>query len=258
MSIRFGVCSSFEKIPDLIEAGYDYLEFGFNALVNMSEDDFKKACDTVKANNFYAESFNTFFPGDMKLVGHEVDIERIKAHCEKGLKRAAALGGKVVVIGSGAARKVCACGNKEKAYEQFAEALGIVGDIAKEYGITVVVEPLNEGETNLINTVSEGLEICKKVNRENVKCLADFFHVYKSGESLDAVRNEGKNLGHLHLARANDDRAMPYEEDIPTVEEWAKAVKDSGYEGRLSLEGVYDPEFKECIVRTRKILKVFE
>ncbi len=258
MSIRFGVCASFDNIPDLIEAGYDYLEFGFNVLVNMSEEDYKKALDTVKEHNFFAESFNGFFPGDMRLVGHEVDIDRIKAHCEKGLERAASLGGKVVVIGSGAARKVCACGNKEKAYEQFAEVLGLVGDLAKKYGITVVVEPLNTGETNLINTVAEGLELCKKVNRDNVKGLADFFHVYKSGESLDAIRNEGKNLGHLHLARANDDRAMPYEEDIPTIKEWAKAVKESGYEGRLSLEGGYKPEFKECIIRTRKIIKEFE
>lgn len=34
--MRFGVCASFENIPTLIEAGYDYLEFNFTSLVEMS------------------------------------------------------------------------------------------------------------------------------------------------------------------------------------------------------------------------------
>lgn len=52
--------------------------------------------------------------------------------------------------------------------------LGTLGDVAAKYGITVVVEPLQTKETNLINTVAEGIEIVKKVDRPNVKCLADF------------------------------------------------------------------------------------
>ena len=90
-----------------------------------------------------------------------------------------------------------------------------------------------------------------------MKTLADFYHVYRSGETLDAIRNNEGWLAHLHLARANDDRAMPYDEDIPKIEEWANAVIKSGYKGNLSLEGSYLPEFDECMHRTRKIIDCF-
>lgn len=257
MSVRFGVCTTFDKIPTLIDAGYDYIEFNFTTLVKMTDEEFEQAKATVEKYNFKAEAYNCFFPGEVRLTGPDVDFDLIAAHIEKGMARAAALGGKVTVIGSGRSRNILDGFDFNEGYNQFAKVLSIAGDIAAKYGIMVVVEPLNTKETNLINTVAQGIEICKKVGKPNVKSLADFFHVYKSGETLDAIRNNDGMLGHLHIARANDDRAMPYEEDIPKVEEWAAAVKESGYEGRLSLEGGYRPEFEECIYHTRKIIDCF-
>ena len=257
MSVRFGVCTTFDKIPTLIDAGYDYLEFGFSNLVKMTEEDFEKAKETVAKYKFYAESYNGFFPAEIRLTGPDVNYDVIAEHAEKGFKRAAELGGKVTVVGSGGSRNVPEGFDFETAYNQFAKVLGLLGDIAAKYGILVVVEPLRTEETNLINTVAQGIEIVKKVNKPNVKSLADFFHVYKSGETLDAIRYNDGWLGHLHIARANADRAMPFEEDIPKVQEWAAAVKESGYEGRLSLEGGYTPEFTECVNRTRKIIDCF-
>lgn len=110
---------------------------------------------------------------------------------------------------------------------------------------------------NLINTVEQGIEIVKKVNKPNVKALADFYHVYRNSETLDAIRHNDGWLAHLHLARTNDDRTMPYDEDIFKIEEWASAVRESGYKGNLSLEGSYLPEFDECMHRTRKIIERF-
>ncbi len=257
MSVRFGVCTTFDKIPTLIDAGYDYIEFSFGNLVKMSEEEFEQTKATVEKYKFYAESYNGFFPGEIRITGPDVDYDIITAHAEKGMARAAQLGGKVTVVGSGKSRNVPEGFDRDLAYDQFVKVLGLVGDVAAKYGIMVVVEPLTTEETNLINTVAEGIEIVKKVNKPNVKSLADFFHVYKSGETLDAIRNNDGLLGHLHIARANDDRAMPYEEDVPKVEEWAAAVKESGYEGRLSLEGIYLPEFTECMHRTRKIIECF-
>lgn len=255
--MRFGVCASFENIPTLIEAGYDYLEFNFTSLVEMSEEKFKQAKATVKKYNFYAESFNCFFPWNIHLTGPDVDYERIVSHIRAGMPRASALGGKICVIGSGGSRKIPDDFDFDTGYEQFAKVLGIASDIAAEYGISIVVEPLQSDETNLINTVEQGIEIVKKVNKPNLKSLADFYHVYRSGETLDAIRNNEGWLAHLHLARANDDRAMPYDEDIPKIEEWANAVRESGYKGNLSLEGSYLPEFDECIHHTRKTIDCF-
>ena len=257
MSIRLGVCTSFHNIPTLIDAGYDYIEFNFTSLVQMTDEEFAQAKALVEKYDFYAESFNCFFPGEMRLTGPDVDYDLITAYIEKGMARAAALGAKVTVIGSGGSRKIPDGFDFATGYDQFSKVLSLAGDIASKYGIMVVVEPLHARETNLINTVAQGIEMVKKVNKPNVKVNADFYHMYKSEETLDAIRYNDGWLGHLHLARANDDRAMPYEEDTHKVKEWANAVKESGYEGRLSLEGSYLPEFAECMHRTRKIIECF-
>ena len=34
MKMRFGVCASFEKLPEIIEAGYDYVEVRVNEIAD--------------------------------------------------------------------------------------------------------------------------------------------------------------------------------------------------------------------------------
>ena len=255
--IRFGVCGSIDKMPIVKEQGYDYLEMSFSALTAMSEEEYREVLGMTAQYDMKVEAYNGFFPGDIMIVGENVDYDVIAAHAQKGMKRAAALGGKIAVIGSGRSRKVPEGFDFETAHDQFAKTLRICGEIAEKYGMTIVVEPLQTKETNLINTVAEGMEICQKVNHPAVKCLADFFHVFCSGETLDAIRDGGQMLAHLHIARANEDRCMPTEEDIPKVREWAAAVKANGYSGRLSLEGAYPGDYAQCLASTRKIVDIF-
>ena len=255
--IRFGVCGSIDKMPIVKEQGFDYLEMSFSSLVAMSEEEYIKVLEMTAQYDMKVEAYNGFFPGDIAIVGENVDYDVIAAHAEKGMKRAAALGGKVAVIGSGKSRTIPEGFDYDTAYGQFAKTLRICGEIAAKYGMTIVVEPLQTKETNLINTVAAGMEICKRVDHPAVKCLADFYHVFRSGESLDAIREGKEMLAHLHIARANEDRCMPGEEDIPQVREWAAAVKENGYSGRLSLEGSYPGDYAECLGRTRKIVDIF-
>lgn len=89
--------------------------------------------------------------------------------------------------------------------------------------------------------------------------MADFYHVFESGESLDAVENAGELLIHTHLARANDDRQMPRtEEDYEACKVWANALKKCGYNARMSLEGSFKPEFSETIEDVLPALKIFK
>lgn len=88
MSIRFGVCTSFDNIPVLIDAGYDYIEFNFTTLVNMSDEKFENAKSTVEKHKFYAEAFNCFFPSEIRLTGPDADTSLIAAHVRAGMSRA--------------------------------------------------------------------------------------------------------------------------------------------------------------------------
>ena len=52
---------------------------------------------------------------------------------------------------------------------------------------------------------------------------------------------------------------MPIDDaDLEACRAWAAALKKCGYQGRLSLEGKFDPAFEEAIDKTRRALALFE
>lgn len=79
--------------------------------------------------------------------------------------------------------------------------------------------------------------------------------VFGSGETLDALENNGGLLRHVHLARANNDRGQPTEADKETCLIWAQALKKCGYDGRMSLESAHIPDFNTA---AKDAIKAFE
>ena len=255
MNIRYGVCTGFENLGEVARAGYDYMEANLTQLAMMSSEEFSRIADLVDAEQIKVEAYNCFFPGDFALVGERFDLNRIKLYVEKALARAARLGGKICVLGSGGARNIPDGFDRTVAEEQFIEVLRACGDLAKYHRMTVVIEPLNAGETNLANTVSEGLKLAARAAHPNVACLADFFHVLKSGESLEAIESSGGALRHLHIA--DPERHFAELKCHPELlNAWADALRACSYSGRLSLEGHFE-DFSTDIKSTIKLLKEY-
>ena len=254
--IRFGVCAKPEQLSAVIEAGYDYIELNLSKVTALIDEEFAELERTIQNAPIKAEAFNSFCPSGMLIVGENADPEAFAAYTEKALSRAARLGGKIAVLGAGKARNIPEGFSREVACRQLREAFDLCATIAGKYGMTVALEPLNARETNLVNTVADALTICKQVNNPHGKCLADFYHISRSGESLDAIRESGDLLVHTHIA--NPQRDMPHsEEDLALCKQWAQALKDCHYSGRLSLEGHYAPDFQADIIQTRKALELF-
>ena len=75
-----------------------------------------------------------------------------------------------------------------------------IAGIAAKYGVVLAVENLNSGETNFINTVSEALEIVKRVNHPNFRLNADIYHMLKEGEAPKIIRKTKGYLVHVEIA----------------------------------------------------------
>ena len=80
---------------------------------------------------------------------------------------------------------VAAIDTVARAFEQYVDLLRQFAPLAEEQGVMIVVEPLNRGECNLINTVREGAEAVRRANHPAVKLLVDLFHMLRNGESPD-------------------------------------------------------------------------
>lgn len=251
--MRIGICASAEDAV-LLKDLADYAELNLTKLANMSEEEFESTKKLLRENGVSAEVANTFFPGDMKLCGSEVNIDAIKKYTEKALERATELGIYTCVLGSGGARRIPDNMDFEQGMKQLDEVLGIIGECASKYGVTVAIEPLNKGETNCINSVSEGAAMIKRINHPNIKLLADIYHMGVENESMDAIAENKDSLCHVHIATPNG-RAFPLKEEEYDYGAVKKALKDANYDLRISIEVRPTVDFVETAKKSITFLK---
>ncbi len=237
--MHIGICGGIDCIEKFQAMGFDYLEAGAAPIASLSDEEFEVQKAMAEKGSIECEAFNCFFPWDIKIVGPDVNEKSVLEHVKKVLERVAALNGKITVIGSGGARAVPEGWDKDKGIEQFASVLRMIGDEASKYGITAVVEPLHKKETNLVNTVLEGIELVNMVNHPNVKLLADFYHMRIESEGMESIIKAGALLRHIHIANSN---GRVYPKDVPEDEYAAffQALKAIGYDGRVSIEASTD------------------
>ena len=74
----------------------------------------------------------------------------------------------------------------------------------------------------------------------NVRTLADTFHMAVSAEPASALTLYGSQLAHVHTANPAG-RLCPEPDDGEDYEALLRALKDGGYDARVSIEGVVKP-----------------
>lgn len=122
------------------------------------------------------------------------------------------------------------------------ENLRAAADDAAAKGIRLAIEPLNRFETDLVNTVEQGVELVTRIGRGNVGLLLDTFHMNIEERSVpDALRRGAKHVFHFH-ACAND-RGIPGRDHLPWAE-IERALADIGYGGPWVIEA-FNPDIKE-------------
>jgi sugar phosphate isomerase/epimerase len=130
--------------------------------------------------------------------------------------------------------------SKQTALRYLGNALFKLDEVAVDLGVTLLYEPLNRYETNLINTLEEGTQFLKALNTRNVKLLADLYHMNIEETNLaDALRAAGPFVGHVHFADSNRKAAFLGHTDFAPI---IAALKDIGYTGYLSAEVFPSPD----------------
>lgn len=238
--MELGCCASLweDRILKLPAAGADYAEAGFSSLMGKSLDQVRARAAQLEKAGVSLESMNVLFPGDFRLTGPQADFSAVDSYLEENLPKAQALGVKVVVFGSGGARRVPEGFPQEEAFAQLVELCREhIAPAAAAHGITCCVEPLNQKETNILTTSGECFRLVEAVNHPNLQLLVDLYHFDLEGESLSALEGYRGLLGHCHIASAQNSRLVPQPWDGQDYLPFFRALAAMGYEGRLSLEG---------------------
>ena len=235
-----GLCASISEIKEVKALGFDFIEPVLLSLETVGNAELKKMADEIRELAFFPLCFNCLFPASIPLLGEDANHNRIQEYLNNVFPKAAALGGKTVVFGSGGARRRPDDLAPERAFEQLVAVTRILGDVAAKNGITIAIEPLQPGDTNMITSLSQGRNLVPAVNHSSVRLLADNYHMANSNDSVDELAQNIDLLCHIHVASVLSGdpsvRNLPDEEDTYKTEPFIHALRKTGYRGTISLE----------------------
>jgi 5-keto-L-gluconate epimerase len=101
-------------------------------------------------------------------------------------------------------------------------------------GVPILLEPLNRYESDYPQTLAQGIEIIAQSGAENLRLLADTFHM--NVEEVDvtgSLRDAAPWLGHIHLADSNRQAPGHGHLDVDAV---LAALDEIDYAGFVSFE----------------------
>ncbi|GAA1346174.1 hydroxypyruvate isomerase family protein [Arthrobacter roseus] len=106
------------------------------------------------------------------------------------------------------------------------------------FGGVVLLEPVSGTEAYPLKTAADALAVIDKVKAQgldNVKLLADFYHLAVNGDDVGAVvTNHAADFGHIQIADAPG-RGEPGSGELP-LNEWIEKSRSLGYNGPIGLE----------------------
>lgn len=233
-----GAVNPLDRLDDLAAWGFDYAEPALAPIAALDDAAFEALRRKAAASPIPVEASNNFVPAEIRLTGPEVDPERVRAYVERALGRAEALGVKLVVFGSGGARRVPEGFPRERAREQLKGFLRVCAGVItrRGYGMDIGVETLRRAETNILNTVAESLALVREVDHPRIRLTVDFYHLAEENDDPDVLLEAGARVAHLHFANPRG-RVFPRDAgEEPRYAPFFIALRRIGYGGRISLE----------------------
>ena len=203
---NIGVALGHEQAGEAARAGYAGIVENLSKHMHpytVPEQAFQAYAQKVKSLPCPIYAYNIFLPGDMKIVGPKVDEAKVLDYCDKIFARLSQTDTRLIIWGSGGARRVPEGWDKKVATKQFIKIAKKIAALAQKYDIMLSLESLNSTETNFINTVAEALYIVKKVGHPNLRLNVDIYHMTMEKEGPAIIKKTKKYINHVEIAEAN-------------------------------------------------------
>ncbi len=231
-----------DLVDKVAKLGFDIIEICVEDPATIDAAAIRKRCE---AAGIGASVCGAFGPDRDMSADDPAVREHARAYVRKCVDIAEELGAKVVVgpMYSAVGRTRMAEPAERKAQRTLAaDSIRECARYAAPKGISLGVEPLNRFETDLINTVDQGLGLLDEIGEANVGLLLDTFHMNIEEKDLPkAIRKAAGRITEFHAC--SSDRGTPGEDHV----DWAgvvTALRDGGYDGPVVIEA-FTPKIKE-------------
>lgn len=241
-----------EVLDQMEHLGFDYIELSMADIMRLSEEEFIVLKECLDRSILSCEVCHNFFPSSIRLTGEDADPSRALDYTSRAFERITRLGTEIIVLGSSRAKNVPKGFPQVKAWQQLVELLRKMDELAGRFGITIVLEPLNKRESNIVNTLEEALELSRQVDRQHIKVLSDYYHMIMEDENADIILEAGKDIRHVHFSEP-EGRSFPKKVKA-SYEIFFQRLKETEYSARVSIEA-YTDEFESEALQALELLR---
>jgi sugar phosphate isomerase/epimerase len=127
---------------------------------------------------------------------------------------------------------------------------------AEDKGVTLLLEPINRYETNIINTLQEGVSFIEEVGSDNLMLLPDVFHMNIEERSIEeSIIQYKSHIGFVHFADSNRQAPGLGHVDFKKI---LSALTEIGYDNAIGMEIIPKPDDLSAAVQAINYLKELE
>ncbi|MEQ8685558.1 MAG: TIM barrel protein [Imperialibacter sp.] len=227
--------------------GYKYFVEKVDKIISpqkVSDEQFAENVATIKKLKTNMFAVNYFLPGNLKVIGPDVNEEAILAYTDVVFQRCKKIDVDLVVWGRGGSGRLPDGWDYQKAVDQFVAIAKKVAVQAQKYDILITVENLNKTEANFLNGFDEVVNVVKRVGEPNLMACVDIYHMLMDGDPPSMIAM-GKGITfHCDIAEKADrdppgtlgDEVVPYLQELKKID----------YKGSIVIEARWDDFPKEA------------
>ena len=259
MNIKYGCFGLVPGDEKLIKAaGYDAAEFQVARI--MEPDDFtygelkKRFLDT----GLIFPVFDNPIPLTEIICAPGFELKVWGEYLKRAGERCSGLGCDKFVFGNGKTRSLPDEGDILAARGKLDSFIDMLCDIAWQFGITILIEPLGRAFSNLFNTVEECAEAIKYYGKKNLSLLIDLRHIVALGLPMSEIVKYKEHVSHVHIDYPYStipERFYPSASDGFDYAPFFAALCEIGYEGVVSAEANKYDNYAEGIKAGLPFLK---
>jgi sugar phosphate isomerase/epimerase len=243
----------FYGLEQIKKFGYDGVELSLLDSQRVDQDSIMKKIDQLGLSVFAIATGQTFVTDGCGLYScHEEKRKKAQDRLFHHIDFAARLNCNVIIGGIR--------GKVEDTCDNFAEIIkrgnGAVAECVhygEEKRVTLLIEPINRYESNVINRLDQGLELIHTIDSEHLKLLPDTYHMNIEEQSIEkSLIEAGSCIDYVHFADNN--RMAPGWGHIDFSKILA-TLKEIAYAGPIGVEILPKPDHHQAAQQAIQYLR---
>jgi sugar phosphate isomerase/epimerase len=239
MSILWGKqVSELSRAAEARAQGFDFVQPVGSLVTDMSDQEFRSEKARIADAGITMAAFTVPLPAEVRVTERGFNLYAWIEHLKKAVPRMAELGCKKLLWSDGRARVLPAEGDLAGPKEQVLQFLFMLCDVAANFKITVLVEPLGPRRTNFLNSMKEIDEFLSRLGKENVGSMISLRELDSIGLPIAKLGQAAHQIHYVQMENPlvhDGARVCPRRSDGVDYRPFLRALNDIGYRGEIGL-----------------------